>query len=208
MSLAIPLFPLKLVAFPGERLNLHIFEPRYKQLVRDCIAGELQFGICVFTDRLMSHGTMVRLVEVYKEYEDGRLDIKTEGLGVFKINTFENPLGSKLYAGGEVELLEEDNKVSGGVFKEFIFYLREMLRLMGVDASEGLENVNSFTFAHKLGLKLEEEYALIQMQRESESLIYLTNHLKKMLPIARELEKARERVKMNGHFKSLDPLDF
>ncbi|GAB3648294.1 LON peptidase substrate-binding domain-containing protein [Echinicola sediminis] len=208
MGTTIPLFPLKLVAFPGENLNLHIFEPRYKQLVKDCIASNLDFGICVYTDRLMSHGTMVKLLEVHKEYDDGRMDIKTKGVRPFRIVKFENPIGDRLYAGGEVELLENDEIVSNVQYKEFIFYLREMLRLLHAEVDLDARIIDSFTFAHQLGLKIEEEYQLLLMEKEADRIEFLTGHLKKMLPVVRGVEKARERIKMNGHFRSLDPLDF
>lgn len=208
MGTTIPLFPLKLVAFPGESLNLHIFEPRYKQLIKDCISRNLDFGVCVFTDRLMSHGTIVRLLEVYKEYDDGRMDIKTKGIRPFRIVRFENPIGDRLYAGGEVELLENDEIVSNVQYKEFIFYLKEMLRLLHAEVDLDTRLIDSFTFAHQLGLKIEEEYQLLLMEKEADRIEFLTGHLKKMLPVVRGVEKARERIKMNGHFRSLDPLDF
>lgn len=207
-SKLVPLFPLKLVAFPGEQLNLHVFEPRYKQLVRDCICGDQEFGVCVFTDKLQEHGTMVKLLEIYKEYEDGRMDIKTIGTSVFRLKTFENPLADKMYAGGEVELLGVDGSISGVYFEEFLLYLKEFLRLIGLGQNSGLDGVNSFTYAHQLGLKLEEEYELLKLPKEMDRIRFLTQHLKRILPVMRDLEKAKERIKMNGHFKSLDPLDF
>lgn len=208
MSVTIPLFPLKLVAFPGENLNLHIFEPRYKQLVKDCLQGNLEFGVCVYTDRLRTHGTVVRLVEVYKEYDDGRMDVKTVGQRPFRLKTFENPLEDRMYAGGEVEFLENDNLVSEALFNEYVFYLQEVLRLLHTGEEIDLNDLDSFTYAHKVGLKLEEEYQLLLIEKEADRIGFMIKHLKQILPVIREIEKAKERIKMNGHFKSLDPLDF
>ncbi|WP_215223331.1 LON peptidase substrate-binding domain-containing protein [Echinicola shivajiensis] len=208
MSVTIPLFPLKLVAFPGESLNLHIFEPRYKQLVKDCLQGNLEFGVCVYTDRLRTHGTVVRLVEVYKEYDDGRMDVKTIGQRPFRLKTFENPLEDRMYAGGEVEFLQNDNLVSEALFNEYVFYLQEVLRLLHTGEEIELNGLDSFTYAHKVGLKLEEEYQLLLIEKEADRISFMIKHLKQILPIIREIEKAKERIKMNGHFKSLDPLDF
>ncbi|WP_186757648.1 LON peptidase substrate-binding domain-containing protein [Echinicola salinicaeni] len=208
MSVILPLFPLKLVAFPGESLNLHIFEPRYKQLVRDCLKGNLEFGVCVYTDRLRTHGTMVKLVEVYKEYDDGRMDVKTIGQRPFKLMSFENPMTGRMYAGGEVEFLENDQLVPEVLFNEYVFYLQEVLRLLHTGEEIDLGNLDSFTYAHKVGLKLEEEYQLLLIEKEADRIVYLIKHLKQIIPVIREIEKAKERIKMNGHFKSLDPLDF
>lgn len=71
MGQKLPLFPLKLVAFPGEQLNLHIFEPRYKQLIKDIETSKGTFGIAVYLDKLMPFGTEVELEEVSKVYDDG-----------------------------------------------------------------------------------------------------------------------------------------
>ncbi|UCS95197.1 LON peptidase substrate-binding domain-containing protein [Echinicola marina] len=208
MSVVLPLFPLKLVAFPRENLNLHIFEPRYKQLIKDCLQGDLEFGICVYTDRLMTHGTVVKLVEVYKEYDDGRMDVKTIGLRPFRLKSFENPLLGRMYAGGEVELLDNDQLVSEALFNEFVFYLQEVLRLLHAGDEVNISNLDSFTYAHKVGLKLEEEYQLLLIEKEDDRMDYIIKYLKRILPVMREIEKAKEKIKMNGHFKSLDPLDF
>jgi uncharacterized protein len=75
--------------FPANRLNLHIFEPRYKQLIQDIEASTKgSFGIAVYMDKLMPFGTEVELEEVSKVYDDGRMDIKTRGKRVFEILSF------------------------------------------------------------------------------------------------------------------------
>ncbi len=82
----LPLFPLQLVVFPGEKLNLHIFEPRYKQLIREVEQNGTTFGIPSYIDgKVMDVGTEIRLISVEKRYEDGQMDIRTEGMGLFRI---------------------------------------------------------------------------------------------------------------------------
>lgn len=204
----LPLFPLKLVAFPGEELNLHIFEPRYRSLLADVENTGGSFGICVFIDKLSGFGTEVSLEKVNKRYEDGRLDIQTIGLRVFKINSFENPVSGKLYAGGEVSFLKNDPKISDVLHHEFIFYLKEMLHLLNFDVQFDPFHVNAFTFAHKLGLRLEEELELVQMESESDRTKFLISHFKRMIPVIKAVESAKEKIKLNGHYKYLDPLKF
>ena len=126
----LPFFPLKLVVFPGEELNLHIFEPRYKELLADVEQNGNTFGICVYLNTLSGFGTEVRLEKVIKRYEDGRLDISTRGLRPFKILSFENPIPGKLYAGGNVEFLADDPKITTVQHYEYVFYLKEMLYLL------------------------------------------------------------------------------
>jgi hypothetical protein len=208
MESFLPLFPLKLVAFPGEHLSLHIFEPRYKQLIKDIIETDSTLGIAVYLDKLMSFGTEVKLKEVSKVYEDGRMDIKIIGGRVFEILSFDNPMIGKLYAGGRVVYKDDYIVVSESLYAEFLFYLKELFRLMNYAIELIPLQVNSFTFAHKIGLKLEEEYDLLMMDKEADRIKYLIRHLLKVIPILRDIESAKEKIKNNGHFKNLDPLDF
>jgi Lon protease-like protein len=76
----IPLFPLGLVLLPDMLLPLHIFEERYKQMVSDCLAEDRPFGIVLFDGQsIHSVGCMARITEVIKRYDDGRMDIMTQG---------------------------------------------------------------------------------------------------------------------------------
>lgn len=208
MSDYLPLFPLKLVPFPGEQLNLHIFEPRYRQLIQDIKEADGLMGIAVFLDQLKPLGTEVRLQEITKVYEDGRMDIKTIGTRIFEITTFDNPKKGKLYAGGMVVYKSNILKVNKALYDEFVFFLKEFFRLIGHEVDLTSSLVNSFTLAHKIGLKIEEEYELIQMEAESDRISYLIRHLRRIIPVMRELELVKSKIKMNGHFKNLDPLDF
>lgn len=204
----LPFFPLQLVAFPGEALNLHIFEPRYRQLVADVEANDLSFGICIYTDELSGYGTSVRLEDVTTRYEDGRMDIKTRGLRAFKIISFDNPMPGKPYAGGEIAYLPTDPSIGSALQHEFVFYLKEVLFLLDYPNEVDLETVTSFSYAHKVGLSLEEELALVQLVSEEERASYLIQHFKRMIPTMKAIQQAKEKIKLNGHFKHLDPLNF
>jgi len=204
----LPFFPLKLVAFPGEALNLHIFEPRYRELLTDVEETGSNFGICVFTDKLSGFGTEVMLEKVNKRYEDGRMDIQTRGLRRFKIMNFDNPVIGKLYSGGDVSFLPNDPKITEVKHHEFIFYLKEMLYLLNFEVEFDPLSINSYTFAHKVGLRLEEELELLQLESESDRADFLIQHFKRMIPVIKAVESAKEKIKLNGHFKHLDPLNF
>lgn len=204
----LPFFPLKLVAFPGEELNLHIFEPRYRELLADIEQSGASFGICAYLTKLSGFGTEVILEKVIKRYEDGRMDIRTRGLRPFRILTFDNPMQGKLYAGGNVSFLHDDPIITDVQHHEFVFYLKEMLHLLNYQGKFDSASVNSFTFAHKLGLKLEEELEMLQMESESARTDYLIKHFKRMIPVIKAVELAKEKIKLNGHFKYLDPLNF
>ena len=86
MTNFIPIFPLGIVVYPGENVNLHIFEPRYKQLVKECYESKKSFGIpAVVDNKLQENGTLVNVTELSKVYENGEMDIKTKGEKVFRM---------------------------------------------------------------------------------------------------------------------------
>jgi Lon protease-like protein len=204
----LPLFPLKLVAFPDEELNLHIFEPRYKQLLADIEHKGKAFGILTYTDKLSGFGTEVRLEKIYKRYDDGRLDIKTRGTRAFRINSFDNPMEGKLYAAGEVQFLQADMRITAALQHEYIFYLKEMFHLLHFSPDFDPKELTSYSYTHKLGLTLEEELDLLKMESEKERTEYLIRHFKRMIPVMKAVEQAKNKIKQNGHFKHLDPLNF
>lgn len=208
METFLPLFPLNLVAFPNESLNLHIFEPRYKQLVRDAIDNKSNFGIPSFVHKKIEYGTEVEIIKVEKEYEDGRLDIITKGKRVFRVLKFINPLPDKLYAGGNIIYLKnkgvEDFKTKLLMAK----WVKELYSSLKLSENIIPETINSFDIGHKIGLSIEEEYQLIKIDNEYERQRFIINHLKKAVPIVKEIERTKSRIQMNGHFKHLDPLNY
>ena len=207
----LPLFPLNLVVFPQESLNLHIFEPRYRQLISECVSSKSTFGIPAFIGgKMQQYGTEVHILEVENLYEDGRMDIKTQGICTFEILSFDNPIKNKLYSGGEItrKTLDKDN--SNSVLRqEVIQKINELYTFMHIKATFNWDSeVLSFEVAHKIGLSLEQEYALLCIEQEQERQNYLFEHLNKILPVIKEMERTKDRIRMNGHFKNLDPLTF
>lgn len=109
-SFHLPLFPLGIFLFPGEQTGLHIFEPRYRQLVSDLEvalqAGQEEnnrFGIPFhFEEVTASTGFIARLVEVKKVHPGGRKDILIECVGHFETRMFEPVSSPKLYPAGHV----------------------------------------------------------------------------------------------------------
>lgn len=209
MNFFLPLFPLNLVAFPGESLNLHIFEPRYKQLIQDCLASKSNFGIPSFVHNTIEFGTEVEIKEIVKEYDDGRLDIKTIGKAIIKIEKFINPLEKKLYAGGEVSHRKEIQDSDPQVWDEMILMIKELYKSLNMVEDVKVEaDTKAYDIGHHVGLSIEQEYQLIQIESETKRQIFITDHLKKSIPVVRNMEKTKERIKLNGHFKHFDPLNF
>jgi Lon protease-like protein len=204
----LPFFPLNLVAFPTENVNLHIFEPRYQQLINECLKTGATFGVPVFiNNKLPGYGTEMQVVELFKRYEDGRMDIKTRGLRVFRMTSFQNPVPQKLYAGGEVIFIE-DSELALYTSSELLRLLPELFKILNTEV-EYKPDVQPFSYqiAHKVGLSIEQEYQLLSINNETDRQHFLIRHLTKAIPIMAEMERAKAIIKMNGHFKNLDPLN-
>ena len=203
------LFPLQLVVYPGEKLALHIFEDRYKQLIEDCENTGISFGIPTYINKKLEYGTEVVLRKVDKKYPDGQSDIICEGKRIFKIKSFYKQAPGKLYAAGEVEFLEDNENTVEELQEELLKNIATLYLELTIDQPPvfGIPLV-SYQVAHKIGLALQQEYHLLTLRSELERLHYLIGHLKITIPVVREMNRTKEMIKMNGHFKNFDPLDF
>jgi hypothetical protein len=205
----LPLFPLQSVFFPGEKVPLHIFEERYKQLINDCRTEAVTFGIPVYIDDSIAYGTEVQLVEVVNTYESGAMDVVCVARQVFKVLTFDNEMEGKLYAGGVVQFLDNVNDGDDKSKQEVLTNLEELYNLMDVPFTPiEVEKFNSFVLAHKMGLSYEQEYQMLQMVMESERLRFIQSHLLGTIQVLKEVNKTKDLIDMNGHFRNFDPLDF
>lgn len=207
----IPLFPLGLVAFPKERLNLHIFEQRYRQLITECFEEEKTFGIPPTQyNKPLGLGTEMEIIEISKVYDDGKMDVKTRGLRTFKILDFYSKINGKLYPGGEVEFIEDISELPNILqFQQVMTLVEELYEIMNLEQEipEWDEAFSIYEIAHKLGLSFEQEVALLQTQSEAERMTYVQKHLEGFLPKVKEMEALKARVQMNGHFKKIIPPD-
>jgi Lon protease-like protein len=210
MEKFLPLFPLSLVVFPMEELNLHIFEPRYRQLINESLDNGTTFGIPTFLDgKLPGFGTEVKVISLSKRYDDGRLDIKTLGVRVFRIIDFQNPVALKMYSGGVVAMLPEAEQypfVMSGLLER----VNRLYELLEEENKFDIEKMQPYSYqiAHKIGLSVEEEYSLLKMPTENERQAFLIQHLERIIPMLQDVERTKDRIRMNGHFKNLDPLNF
>ncbi len=209
MTNFIPIFPLGIVVYPGEQLNLHIFEPRYRQLVNECHSSGKPFGIpSVINDRVCEMGTLVRIREISKVYEDGKMDIKTEGLQVFRMLEMINSLPDKLYSGAIVSYPDNNDQGNRSLMQGIVAGVKELHKLLQVEKkfAKPEEELWSYDVAHHAGLSLQEEYELLQLMQELQRQEYLKRHLRKVIPVLAEMEALKEKVKLNGHFKNLKGL--
>jgi uncharacterized protein len=211
MTNFIPIFPLSIVVYPGESLNLHIFEPRYKQLIKECVEQKKPFGIpAVINNGVAEMGTLVTILELVKEYDDGKMDIKTEGVQVFRILEVIKDIPDKLYSGAIVTYPDNRLSLVPHRMKKLLKAIRELHKILKVDKDflKDDNQLSSYDVAHHTGLSLEEEYELLGLMYEDQRLEYLKRHLTKVVPVLSEMENLKEKIKLNGHFKDIKGFNF
>lgn len=207
MTNFIPIFPLSIVVYPGEDLNLHIFEPRYKQLIAECITAKKPFGIpAVIGNNMNELGTLVEITEVSKIYDNGEIDIKTRGKKIFRILEVIKEIPDKLYSGAIVNYpknIEFGNRL---LMKKVIKSIRELHKLLKVTNkfNKPEDELWSYDVAHHAGLSLDEEYEILGLMNELQRQEYLKRHLARVVPVVAEMETLKEKIKLNGHFKNLE----
>lgn len=211
MTNFIPIFPLGIVVYPGEKLNLHIFEPRYKQLINECYHQKKLFGIpSVINNKLKEFGSLVEITELTKIYDNGEMDIKTKGIRAFRILELIKEVPDKLYSGAIVSYPETYEQGSPEIMRRLMASIRELHRLLNVtkDFKKEDSSLTVYEVAHHLGFSIEEEYELLQLHDERQRQEYLKRHLANAIKLIKGMEQLKEKIKLNGHFKDLKGFDF
>lgn len=207
----LPLFPLQMVVFPGEKLNLHIFEPRYKQLIREVEHNKTTFGIPPFLDgKVMPIGTELELLSIEKKYGNGELDIKTRGIGVFKTEEFYMIAPNKLYPGADIKRLKSKDDSDLILNEKILTHVEELFELLEMDRKlpKSPSYFKVFDIAHYIGLDKQQEYGLLTLPSELERQKFVFQHLKNLIPVVKNMEESKKRAKLNGHFKNVIPPKF
>ena len=197
--------------FPGEKLHLHIFEPRYKQLITECKESGKPFGIpTVISNKMNEMGTLVELKDIVQTYDNGEMDIKTEGVKIFRVLEVIKSVPEKLYSGAIVNYPDnEEDAGSRELMQKVVRGVKELHRLLNIskDFKKPETELRSYDVAHHAGLSLEEEYEVLALMKEIQRQEYLKRHLQKVLPMLMEMEHLKEKVKLNGHFRNLSAFD-
>ena len=200
----IPLFPLNVVLFPGEQLPLHIFEPRYRRMVRECLDAKAPFGMLL----ALPNGVVVRvgctaeILELVKRYEDGRMDIITVGRWPFRIVDLftEDPLLE-----GHVDYLEDDSDDSPppGKRKQLVELYETCHTLLYTSMPKDLDDLRNeelaFTIAAALPLDLLWKQQILELRSEAERQNRLLGYLREWAPHLQKVGGLRSRAGGNGH---------
>jgi Lon protease-like protein len=193
------LFPLDMVLLPTERIPLHIFEPRSKELIGECLSEELEFGL-LFGDRegLRDVGTRAAVVEVVERFPDGRLNIVIEGRERFRLVGLTE---GRSFATAEVEPLADEAGVSEREQREATLDLyRRLAELVEaeVDELDPDSGVLSFELASRVDFGVERKQELLELTSEPERLARVADLLGKAIDAIRLERELAGRAAMNG----------
>lgn len=212
MTQFLPIFPLNIVVFPNEGLNLHIFEPRYIQLINDCVRVQKPFGIpTVLNGQVQERGALMHITDLSQGFGTDRQmgenggDIRTESLGTFRILEIVKTVPEKLYQGAIVHIDERASTDVASLPPKLLLLIRQLHGLLGIEKKFPFpdEELRAFDVAHHLGLSLEEEYHLRELMEEKQRQEFIRRHLGKALPTLQAMEQLKERARLNGHFRPL-----
>jgi Lon protease-like protein len=195
----IPLFPLDVVLFPGTPLPLHIFEPRYKEMIAECLSQQRVFGVVRTVEQgLAKIGCTAEIVTVVKEYPDGRLDLVTEGRRRFELLRVNE---ERPFLQGEVIMIEDE--AGGAPQKDAARAVQlhsELLAIAGAsqDLSAANPSTMSFYLAGSVPLDLDFKQKLLSLRSEHERLLLLISYFEMVIPKLRRTANAREKAGGNG----------
>lgn len=221
MKQLLPLFPLDVVLFPGTPLPLHIFEPRYKDLISECLDNKTRFGIVRAKaeqeaeadeqetpeadgaeqeqeQALAEVGCTAEIVAVTKTHPDGRMDIVTEGRERFEVLDIDE---QRSFLRAEVLFFDDEpGNVAAEDVARAVKLHGEILAIAGAKQSlpEELKQV-SFHLAGSLPLDLDFKQALLEMRSESKRIEAVITAFEAILPKLRRTVQLRQRAGGNGH---------
>jgi len=198
----IPLFPLNVVLLPGEHLPLHIFEPRYRRMVRECLEADRPFGMLLaLQGGIVRVGCTAEIQLVTRRYDDGRMDILTIGRRAFRVlELFEDdPLLE-----GNVDYLEDrDVEISAPTQEELLSTYETCYTLvfsgLPPKLDSALSESLSYSVATRLPIDLMWKQSLLELRSEEERQGRLVRYLREWALHLQKLGALRERSAGNGH---------
>jgi ATP-dependent Lon protease len=198
----IPLFPLNVVLLPGAELPLHIFEPRYREMVKNCLQHKSEFGMLLSMPNGVARvGCTAEIVEVVKRYPDERMDILTAGRAPFRVVDLfpENPLLE-----GRVDYLEDREPAASPHTQRELVELFEACHTLIYDdypkSTQGAPPDDlSYVIASALPLDLLWKQQILELRSESDRQERLVAYLREWAPHLQKKEAMRQRAGGNGH---------
>ena len=196
----LPLFPLDVVLFPGTPLPLHIFEPRYKEMIGECIEEKKLFGVIRAQESSLADvGCTAEILAVTKRYDDGRMDIVTQGRERFELLQLNQ---ERSFLRGEILYVSDDSEPATAAERERVIELhRQILAL--ASAQQDIPEVDSpplsYFLAGSLPLDLDFKQQLLGLRSEAQRIRSLVQYFETILPNLRRTVTIRQKAGGNGH---------
>ncbi len=198
----IPLFPLNVVLLPGVELPLHIFEPRYRAMVKTCLEEKSEFGMLLSLPKGIAHvGCTAEILEVAKRYGDSRMDILTVGRAPFRVVELftEDPLLE-----GHVDYLDDrETPTNPCIRRELVELFEACHTLIFEDYPKNLEGAPaeqlSYLIAAVLPMDLLWKQQILELRSETDRQERLVAYLREWAPHLQKKEAMRQRAGGNGH---------
>lgn len=200
MASLLPLFPLDVVLFPGAPLPLHIFEPRYKEMIGECVEQKLLFGVVRAQEtNLADIGCTAEILAVTKTYDDGRMDIVTQGRERFEILQLNQ---ERAFLRGEIMYVrDEPEKPSQDEVARAVDLHRQILALANSeqDLPENEDAQLSYHLAGSLPLDLDFKQKMLSLRSEAQRIQTVITYFETILPNLRRAVTVRQKAGGNGH---------
>jgi len=198
----IPLFPLNVVLLPGADLPLHIFEPRYRKMVRGCLDNKTEFGMLLaLSDGVAGTGCTAEILEVVKTHDDGRMDILTVGREPFRVVELftDDPLLE-----GAVDYLDDRYVPGVPETQKSLVQIYEACHTLifgdyprDAEAPDGQQQL-SYVIASKLPMDLLWKQRILELRTEAERQERLLAYLRDWAPHLQKVETQHRRAAGNG----------
>lgn len=200
--ITLPMFPMNMIILPGETKLLHVFETRYKELLKDCLENGAHFGVAYIKNnknsdpkkhRVSEHGVTVKITRVLKTSAEGETDIMVQGLDPFKILNYTSVLPPKLYGAASIEPIHAPHITENQeLFDSLAKYIKQ---LKNRDLQNDLDfGVSVYQVASLLELTSEEKIQLISLETLKKKEDFLLNKIRLFIHLL-SAEK-----KLNGEF--------
>ena len=195
-----PLFPLGIVALPSEAVPLHIFEPRYRAMIAECLESGSEFGIVwASDDGLRQIGCACEIAEVLERHDDGRMDILTRGTRPFRlVEAHDDHLP---YPSGTVEWLDDKSEQLDAATVDAAHDAYATLVQQATDAEPERDRVDAmgaYDMAATVDFGLEAKQGLLSLRSENARLRLVTRLLRAALKRLDFIERAQARARSNG----------
>ncbi|MBV8514682.1 MAG: LON peptidase substrate-binding domain-containing protein [Acidobacteria bacterium] len=203
----IALFPLNVVLLPGGDLPLHIFEPRYRRMVRDCIENQCEFGMLLVAPKgLVRVGCTAEVMEVAKRYPDGRMDILAVGRVPFRIVELTNAKAydDGMLLEGTVDYLDDrERPVDAKRRRELVDLYETCHTIVYGDYPRNVQaldsNELSYAIAGTLPMDLMWKQQVLELRSEADRQERLVTYLREWAPHLQKIESQRQHAEGNGN---------